>query len=76
MKGDVALSVTVYTTTGNTWTLSNGTAVQATEAPTGELFADVLDAAGNWIGAFGSVEAVYLNGSAVLTVAAASRSAL
>jgi hypothetical protein len=76
------MAVTVYTTTGNTWTLANGASAATEQAATGELTADVYSApaAGSgpdsWLGSFGSVEAVFLNGEAVLTPAAAPRGGL
>ena len=73
------MAVTVYTTTGSTWTLANGVTAETAVAPTGELAADVFSAppaqssGPSWLGSFGSVEAVYLDSEAVLTPAAASR---
>lgn len=72
------MAVTVYTTTGNTWTLARGTTADTSVAPTGELAAFVFLAPPGssepvWLGSFGSVEAVYADGEAVLVPAAASR---
>jgi hypothetical protein len=70
--------ITVYTTPGNAYTLANGTGIAESLTPTGELAVQVYGVpsagsdTGPWLGSFGSVEAVYLNGEAVRT--AASRS--
>jgi hypothetical protein len=79
------MAVTVHTTTGNTWTLANGATAETEQTAAGDLTVDVLSAGqqvnssgSQWLGSFGSVEAVYLNDEAVLTVppAAASRGGL
>ena len=64
------MSITVYTTTQHTYVLANGTGVTLDGiAPTGELAVTVTgaDPDAEPLGRFGSVEAVYQSGEAVMT---------
>lgn len=64
--------IKVYTTTGNTYTMPRGDSVNVNGiSPTGELaitvFAPGSDDEKPWLASFGSVEAVYKDGTAVMT---------
>jgi hypothetical protein len=68
------VSVTVYTTTGNTYTVANGSKINLNGiAPTGELAVTVFGTDPDTpLGSFGSVEAVYQTGEVVMTAAPAT----
>lgn len=74
--------ITVYTTTGNTYTAPGGDKAETAVTPTGELYAEVFGTAPDggdapWLGSFGSVEAVYKNGAVTaVPPTAASRGGL
>jgi hypothetical protein len=68
------VSVTVYTTTRNTYTIANGTKISLiVVAPTDELAVTVFGTDPDTpLGSFGSVEAVYQTGEVVMTAAPAT----
>jgi len=61
--------ITVITTPGNTYVIATGVTAPSEVTITGELAIEVLDASGNWLARFGSVETVYLTGAVTVPAA-------